>query len=136
MGGDRLAGRKVVKDDHVAWPERWREDLLDIGKESAAPVIAPSRVMGTTTPLSVRPPIKLKVFPAPWRNRGAAAHASGRTAIHPGHLGLRPAVVDKDEALRLQIGLAVESRAKLVYHIRAVLLSGVRGLFFVPRADV
>ena len=36
ISGDRLAGRKFVKDDYVAWPERWREDLLDIAKEGCA----------------------------------------------------------------------------------------------------
>ncbi len=52
-----------------------------------------------------------------------------------GHVGGGPGLVDKDEAIRVQIELAIEPVLALFQDIGAVLLDGVASLFLrvMPR---
>jgi hypothetical protein len=63
------------------------------------------------------------------RYRGTAALASGRAAVHAGHLGRRPAFIDEDEAFGIEVGLGVEPGAPPARYVGPVLFSGVRRLF-------
>jgi len=53
----------------------------------------------------------------------------------PRHVGGRPGLIDKDQALGVEIRLGVKPDAPLAQNVRAVLLEGVAGLFFrvMPR---
>jgi hypothetical protein len=57
------------------------------------------------------------------------ALALGTAAMAAGHVGGRPGLVDKHEALRLQIELAVEPVSALSQDVGTVLLDRVPGLF-------
>ena len=52
-----------------------------------------------------------------------------------GHIGRRPRLVDEDEALGLQIGLAVEPALALLQNVGPVLLNSMASLFLrvMPR---
>jgi len=45
------------------------------------------------------------------------------------HVGRGPGFIDEDEALGVEIGLAVEPGLPALQDIRPILLAGVRGLF-------
>jgi hypothetical protein len=47
----------------------------------------------------------------------------------PGHVGRRPGLVDEDQALRIEVELAVEPGLAPAQDVRAVLLTRVAGLF-------
>jgi hypothetical protein len=61
--------------------------------------------------------------------------ASGTAAMAAGHVGGGPGFVDEDEALRIQIALAIEPVLPLLQDVGAVLLDGVASLFLrvMPR---
>ena len=63
------------------------------------------------------------------------ALAPGAAAMAAGHVGGGPGLVDKDEALRVQIELAVEPLLALLQDVGAVLLDGMASLFLrvMPR---
>jgi hypothetical protein len=69
------------------------------------------------------------------RQAHAQAFAFGAAAMAAGHVGRGPCFVDEDEALRVQIDLAVEPVVPLLQDIGPILLGCMRGLFFrvMPR---
>ena len=46
------------------------------------------------------------------------------------HVGLGPRLIDEDQALRIEVGLAVKPGAAPAQDVRTVLLAGVGRLFF------
>ena len=52
-------------------------------------------------------------------NRRAAALATGRPAVPPGHLGGGAGLVDEDQPLRVEFALAVEPRLAPGENVRA-----------------
>ena len=58
---------------------------------------------------------------------GAAARASRGPSAQPSHLGRGTGLIDEDELLGIEIGLAVEPRLAAGRDIRPVLPGGVRG---------
>ncbi len=60
---------------------------------------------------------------------GAATFTPRRPSAQPGHLGRGAGLVDEDELLGIEIGLAVEPRSAAGGDIRPLLLGGVRGFF-------
>ena len=65
----------------------------------------------------------------PVRDGRPATFASGRAAVQAGHLGGRATFVDEDEALGIEVGLAVEPGVSPTRYVRPVLLGGVGRLF-------
>jgi hypothetical protein len=63
------------------------------------------------------------------RNGGAATLAPQRPTVEPRHLGGGAGLVDEDQALRVEVELAVEPGPACRLDIAALLLSRVRGLF-------
>ena len=59
----------------------------------------------------------------------AQAFAAAATAMRAGHLGRGPGLVDEDEAVGVEIDLAVEPRLAPLQDVGAILLAGVRSLF-------
>ena len=64
------------------------------------------------------------------RNAGAQPLALRRAAVLARHIGRGPGLVDEDEALGIEIELAVEPVLAPLQDVRAILLARVRGLFF------
>jgi enamine deaminase RidA (YjgF/YER057c/UK114 family) len=57
------------------------------------------------------------------------ALALGAAAMAAGHVGGGPGLVNEDEAIRVQIELAIEPLLALLQDIGAILLDGVASLF-------
>ena len=56
--------------------------------------------------------------------------AARRPPVPARHVGGGPSLVDKDEALRVEIELSLEPVLAPLHDVRSILLAGVRGLFF------
>lgn len=63
-------------------------------------------------------------------NRCPAPLATGGAAMHPGHLGRCPALVDEYQPFGVEIGLPLEPGEAALGYVRTALLRGVRSLFF------
>ena len=61
---------------------------------------------------------------------GPAALPAGRPAAQAGHLGVGAGLIDEDQLLRIEVRLGVEPGLTRPPYVRAVLLAGVRRLFF------
>jgi hypothetical protein len=55
--------------------------------------------------------------------------AARRPPVPARHVGGGPSLVDKDEALRVEIELSLEPVLAPLHDVRSILLAGVRGLF-------
>ena len=62
-------------------------------------------------------------------NADAKPLALGCASVAARHVGRGPRLVDEDETLGIEIGLALEPVFTPLQDIRAILLAGVRGLF-------
>ena len=63
------------------------------------------------------------------RHADAQALAARGAAVGARHVGLRPGLVDEDQALGIEVGLGVEPGLPPLQDVGAILLAGVRGLF-------
>ena len=99
--------RQIVHDHDVAGTEFGHQHLLDIGLEG----IAVDRTVeqhrcgdaGET-----KAGDEGRGLPMPLRDAGAQPFALGRPAMEARHIGRGPSLIDEDEALRIELGLAVE----------------------------
>jgi len=126
--------RQVVHDDDIAGSKLWQQHLGDIGFEPVA------------VDRSIQHHRRNHAGHAQSRNqRGGLAVAVGEAHPQPlaflaaamaaGHVGGRPRLVDEDQALGLQIELAVEPVVPLLQDVGTVLLDGMASLFLrvMPR---
>jgi hypothetical protein len=67
------------------------------------------------------------------REAYAQPFALRAAAMAAGHIGSAPSLVDKDEALRLKIDLALEPVPALLQDVGAVLLDGMASLYGMAR---
>ncbi len=63
------------------------------------------------------------------RKAQAQPLATPAAPVGPGHVGLRPGLVDEDQAIGVEIELPLEPGLPLLQDVRPVLLAGVPGLF-------
>ncbi len=126
--------RQIVHDDHVAGPQFGCENFGDICLE---PVAVDGGVQhhrrdhpGHAQPRHQRGGLAVTVWEA-----HPQTFAPGAAAMAAGHVGGGPGFVDKDEAIRVQIELAIEPVLALFQDIGAILLDGVASLFLrvMPR---
>jgi hypothetical protein len=73
--------------------------------------------------------LRLEWWSSALRDGGAAALASGCSAVEARHLGGRAGLVDENELLGIEIKLAVEPGRAGHFHIAALLLGRMRRLF-------
>lgn len=124
---DFVSGQ-VVHDNGVARPQRWGEQLFDIGQEGLAihravqnkrrdqAVGAQSRGECCRLPVSM------------WNGRTTSL-AAWRAPVKPRHFGVGAGLVDEDEALGVKIDLRFEPLLTCGIYIAAPLFGGVRCLF-------
>ena len=65
----------------------------------------------------------------PMRDRSPASLAAPGAAVKPGHFGAGPGLVDKDQAIRIEIELASKPGPAAGKDIRPLLFGGVCGFF-------
>src|SRR5262249_29848377 len=129
--GDLVAA-EVVHDDDVAWPQLGGEHLLDIGSEDAA-VHGLADHEGRDDGIGPQAGAEGRGAPVAVRHPALEARTARSAAAEPGHVGRRPGLVDEDETLEAQLGLALSpSRARLG-NVGARLLARPAGLFLNVR---
>ena len=123
-----MAG-EVVHDDDVARAQFWDEHLGDIGLEGIAvdrPVEHPRRDEAAQGERRRR----RSSFSSDRAGRPILQPLAARTsAMTARHVGRGPGLVDEDEALGIEVELAVEPLLPPLQDVGAVLFARVRGLF-------
>jgi len=123
-----VAGQ-VVHDDDGAWPEVGDEDLFDIDFEGVAVDWSIEDPWGDDA-AGGDPSDKGRSLPMAMRNPDLQPFSTWTAAVAAGHVGRSPSLIDEDKTLGIKSGLAVDPILPPLYDVRAVLLAGVRGLFF------
>jgi hypothetical protein len=104
------------------------QHLLDIGKE-ALPVDRPVDDAGSIEPVVAQRCQKGERAPAAVRDLGHQPFAARRTAVGARHVGLRPCLVDEDEARGIKPALVLLPLCAPPRHVGAILLAGVQAFF-------
>ena len=121
-------GWQIVHDHHVAGRELGHQDVLDIGAEGGAihRAVEDHRrgEAGEPQPGGEGGGLPMAVW-----HGGPAALPSRRPAAQARHLGGGAGLVDEDQALRVEVELAVEPGLARRLDIAALLLGRMRGLF-------
>ena len=134
FGPDGAAGlpafvrAEIVEHDDVAWPERRREDLLDIsGKESAVDraVDHPWRV----DPVVAERADEGQRLPTPEWSAGFEPLSFGAPAPERSHVGFHPCLVNEDKAFRVDAALTRLPARPFAGDVGAILLSRQDGFF-------
>lgn len=124
---DFMAGQ-VVHDDHVAWPERWRQELFCPSAEDFTvhrPVECHGRIEAITAQCCDEggcPPVTIWGF-------GEEPLADGTTAIAAHHVGGEAGLVDEDEACNVEGRLFLAPAVTRRLDVRPILFGCVQRFF-------
>lgn len=124
---DRLSCRlafmraEIVEDDDVAWFQRRREHLLDIGGEEFA-VDRPVDHAGSIDPVMPQSRDEGERLPVAIRNLGGETLAFWSPAAQRRHVGLHPGLVDEDQPAGSDSALVGLPALALPGDVRPVLL--------------
>lgn len=120
--------REVVEDDHIAWPERRHEDLLDIGEKRRV-VDGPIKDGGRREAVDAQARNHCVGLPMATRRVIAQAHAARTAPIAAQEIGGDAGLVDEDVGARVVQRLRVLPAATRRGDIRPALFVGVYGFF-------
>src|SRR5262249_34387944 len=123
-----LVGAEIVEDHDVAWLQRRREELFDIGVEALAVDRPVEQARGFDAVVTQRGEER-RSLPAAVRNLVDEPLAFRRPAPQAGHVGLRPGLVDEDQAPGVDEALRGPSSFAVAAYVRAILLARDQGLF-------
>ena len=98
-----MAG-EIVQDDDVAWRQRRREDLLDIGAEGVAVHRAVEDQRGDEAAECAGAATSVVVFQWPCGTAATGTLRPRRAAVAARHVGGGPGLVDEDEPFRVELG--------------------------------
>lgn len=124
-----LVARQAVHDDDVAPPEFRHENLGDIGLEGGA-VDRSVEHPGRNEAAKGQRANEGRCLPVAMRNPDPKPLTAPAATVPTGHVRGGPGLVDEDEALRIEVELAIEPGLASPQDVRAVLLRGVGRLFF------
>ena len=127
-GGRAFVAAEVVGDDDVAWGERRGEALADPGGEGVA-IDRPVQNEGRDDPVVAQPGQEGECLPVSVRDMGDEPLAAQAPATGPGHVGLDPGFIDKDQSPGIKPGLMHPPACPEPRHLRAHLL-GCHQRFF------
>lgn len=128
-----LVGRQVVEDHRVATLEHWDQRVGDVSPEALAVGRSVEQGGGDET-AGAKGGGDGDCLVMPMRHRAAAALTALRASVGPHHVGGGRGLIDEDEAVRIEIELAVEPNVSGGPHILALLLGGVKSPFFAGDA--
>lgn len=119
---------EIIHDDDVASFEGWRQNLLDIGLEAFA-VDRPVEHEWRGNPVVPERGEEGHGLPVAMRHLGIQRFATALPAVGPGHVGLRPGLIDEDQAVRADPRLIFLPPGPPPGDVWPVLLGGVNGFF-------
>ena len=123
-----LVAVEIVHDDDVTRPERWQQDLFDIGFEAVAIDRATDGEGGCH---AVKPQSSNKGYGFPMARRHLAQQGLAllEPAPEPGHVVLHPCFVDEDKPRWFNARLILAPPVAPSCDVGAVLFGGVNGFF-------
>src|SRR5690606_9389086 len=102
--GSGLVAAEVVHDDDVARPERWHQQLLDIGSEAHA-VDRAFEDAGGDEPVAAQGAEEGQGAPVAVRREATQAFALCSPTAQRRHVGLDPRLVDEHQPARIEMRL-------------------------------
>ena len=126
--GDLVAAQ-IVEQDDVVRPQLRRQHLLDISAEALA-VDGAIKDTRCGDPAAAQTGHQGGDFPMSVRHRRQQPQPARRPAIASRHIGGGPSLVDKDQVVGIERGLATDESAALLGYVGAILLGGSKGSFF------
>jgi hypothetical protein len=118
----------VVEDHDVAGLEGRNEELFDVGVEAFA-VDRPVEQAWRVDAIVAQGGEEGRGLPAAMRNPVDEPLALRRPTAQAGHVGLRPGLVDEDQAPRIDEALIGSPSFAMAADVRAILLARDQGLF-------
>ncbi len=127
----RLVGRQVVHDHKrvAPVPQRGHEHLLDKGQEHGRAGRG-SDAHGRDHTAERERTDDGQPLPAPARDPADSPPPAWGAAVDPGHPGVAPALVEEDEAARIEAGQLLPPRRPRLGDVLPLLLGGPERLFF------
>ena len=86
--------------------------------------------MGAVSPPIVSPAVKVVIFQWPCGVEPRKRQAAERPASEPYHIGGAARLIDEDQPLRVEAGLAFAPALPGRSHVRALLFAGQDGFFY------
>ena len=120
--------RQIVHDDDVAGSQFGTEHVLDISLE-AGPVDGAVEHEGRHDAAKAQAGHQRRRLPVAVRHAHSQSLTARSAPVSARHLGGGTGLVDEDQALGIEIELALEPVLPRLADVGAILLRGVRGLF-------
>jgi hypothetical protein len=124
-----FVGAQIVHHHDVAFPQSRNKNLLHISKKQR-PIHRAIEHAGRDHPEYTQGGHERGGPPVPVRHGGDQALAALGAAVQPGHVRLRPGLVDEDQPLGVQLVLVLAPFGSRLSDVRPVLLGGAQRLFF------
>jgi len=119
---------EIVDDDDIAGFECWNKNLFDVSQEAFA-VDRPIDHAGSINAVVPQRCQEGQRSPTPLRNLGQEFAAARRPAAKSRHVGLRPGLVDEDQARRIKPILILLPLRSPPGHVGPILLGGEQSFF-------
>ena len=123
-----LVGAEIVHDDDVATLQGRRKNLLDIGQKAFA-VDRPIEYEGRRDFVTSQGGEECHRFPMTLRRLGDEHLAASVPAMCARHIGLRPCLIDEDEAPWIEPQLDFLPQGAAPRDVGAILLAGEKRFF-------
>jgi len=126
--GFSLVRAEIVEDDNVTRLEGWDKKLLDIGAKALAVdwTVEQARRRDVVVAQGGE---KGRGFPLALRDLVDEALSLRRPTAKPGHVGLRPGLIDEDQTPGIDEPLVGAPARAMAAYVRAILLAREEGLF-------
>jgi hypothetical protein len=126
VDGSAFVAAKIVEDHDIAGAQCWDEELDDPGEEDRSIDRAVDDA-GSDDAVGAQPGQEGHRRPAAVRDTPDQALTARRPTMRAGHIGLRPGLVDKDQALGINASLVASPAGALASDVWPLLLGGAQG---------
>ncbi len=125
---NRLVAAQIVEEDHIAWPESWDEELLDVSQE-ADPLDRSIEDAGRGDAIAAQGGEDGQGFPVPVRGARRKPPPAQSPAPDRSHVGFRPGLGDEDKALGVEPSLILLPPRPEAGDVRTLLLAWQNAFF-------
>ena len=126
--GNRLMATGVVHHPNVALSWGWHHELDDPCQKADGVDRAIKHARGDD-PIAMQTGHESQCFPVTMRHSGDQPLANGATSMQASHVRLSPCLINKDQALGINLALQPFPLLASSRYIMAVLLTGMEALF-------
>ncbi len=120
---------EIVHHHDIARPQRWDQEFFNPGQEAAG-VDRPVEDARSNDTVTSQARDESQGFPVTMRHLGKQALANWAAAMQPCHICFGPCLIDKDNALRIDLTLQTPPLRAPAGDVRPVLLGRVQSFFY------